>query len=543
MNNNMRLSIKILLFLLPLLLFACGTTSRPDGAVQQSAKPAIFPDYTDVTIPHNIAPLNFRFEGEAERCYAEVKGADGVVKASGKGEIRFSEKQWRELLEKSRGGEIELTLFTQSDGEWQQWQPFKIYVSDRAIDSHLVYRLIEPGYEKWHIVGIYQRNLENFDQEPIIQNNMVGYNCINCHSFPNRNPDKMIFHLRAKDANGTAYIENGEVTKLNTKTPETISSLVYPYWHPSERYIVVSTNIIYQSYYYHSEDRMEVYDEKSDVVVYDVEKGEIFTNDKLSSPDAMETLPTFSPDGKSLSVSTITATVNQYGDFVTQTDVLELTSLDNTILEATKLLGKQAGLTLDTIVRDKLMAGTNVLYCPAVGTDGKETEVVTREGLTPTSQITVKVIKKAVAMLRAQNAPTINGKYVAIAHPYIIADLMNDPAWIEMHKYANPTNLYEGEIGEIAGVRFVQTTEAKVFDGGVFSTIFLGEGAYGVTEITGGGLQTIVKQKGSAGTADPLDQRSSVGWKAIKTAELLIPNYLVRVESKSATFSATAAEN
>ena len=249
------------------------------------------------------------------------------------------------------------------------------------------------------------------------------------------------------------------------------------------------------------------------------------------------------PDGKSLSVSTITATVNQYGDFITQTDVLELTSLDNTILEATKLLGRQAGVTLDTVVRDVLNSGTNVTYCPKIGADGAETAVTSRSALDATSQLTVKVIQQVVAKLRGQNAPTIGGKYVAIVHPFVVYDLMRDKEWIDAHKYANPTNLYEGEIGEIAGVRFVQTSEAKVFDGGVFSTIILGDGAYGVTEITGGGLQTIVKQKGSAGTADPLDQRSSVGWKGMKTAEILIPNYLVRVESKSATFSATTAAN
>ena len=243
------------------------------------------------------------------------------------------------------------------------------------------------------------------------------------------------------------------------------------------------------------------------------------------------------PDGKSLSVSTITATVNQYGDYITQSDVLELTSLDNTILEATKLLGRQAGVTLDTIVRDVMHSGTNVTYCPKVAADGTETAVTSRAALDNTCQLTVKVVQQVVAKLRAQNAPTIGGKYVAIIHPYVAYDLMRDPEWIDAHKYAKPDNLYEGEIGEIAGVRFVQTTEAKIYDGGVFGTLFMGDGAYGVTEITGGGLQTIVKQKGSAGTADPLDQRSSVGWKAIKTAELLIPNYLVRVESKSATFS------
>lgn len=248
------------------------------------------------------------------------------------------------------------------------------------------------------------------------------------------------------------------------------------------------------------------------------------------------------PDGKGLTVSTITATVAQYGDYITQSDVLELTSLDNTILEATKLLGRQAGLTLDTIVRNVLQSGTNVTYCPKVA-DGVETAVTSRASLDNTSQLTVKVLQQVVAKLRAQNAPTIGGKYVSIIHPYVAYDLMRDPEWIDAHKYAKPENLYEGEIGEIAGIRFVQTSEAKIYSGGVFGTLVFGEGAYGVTEITGGGLQTIVKQKGSAGTADPLDQRSSVGWKAIKTAELLIPQYLVRVESKSATFSATAAEN
>ena len=249
------------------------------------------------------------------------------------------------------------------------------------------------------------------------------------------------------------------------------------------------------------------------------------------------------PDGKSLNVTAITATVAQYGDYITQSDVLELTTIDNTIVEATKLLGRQAGLTLDTITRNVLQSGTNVTYCPKVADDGTETAVTSRANLDNTCQLTVKVIQQVVAKLRAQNAPTIDGKYVAIIHPYVAYDLMRDPEWMEAHKYAKPDNLYEGEIGEVAGVRFVQTTEAKIYDGGVFGSLFMGANAYGVTEITGGGLQTIVKQKGSAGTADPLDQRSSVGWKAIKTAELLIPNYLVRVESKSAVFSATAAAN
>jgi N4-gp56 family major capsid protein len=147
-----------------------------------------------------------------------------------------------------------------------------------------------------------------------------------------------------------------------------------------------------------------------------------------------------------------------------------------------------------------------------VAADGTETEVTSRSALDNTCQLTVKVVQQVVAKLRAQNAPTISGKYVAIIHPYVAYDLMRDPEWIDAHKYAQPTNLFEGEIGEIGGVRFVQTTEAKIYDGGVFGTLFLGDGAYGTTEISGGGMETIVKQKGSAGTADPLDQRSSVGY-------------------------------
>ena len=264
------------------------------------------------------------------------------------------------------------------------------------------------------------------------------------------------------------------------------------------------------------------------------------------------------PSGSDLNVTSITATVAQYGDFIVQSDVLELTALDNTILEATKLLGKQAGMTLDTVVRNVLNSGTNVTYCPKIAAStGAETAVTSRANLDLTAKLTVDVVQQVVAKLRAQNAPTINGDYVAIIHPYVAYDLMRDPEWIDAHKYAAPENLYNGEIGKIGGVRFVQSTEAKIWRDstcpaqsgaspayyGVFSTIFLGEGAYGVTEITGGGLETIVKQKGSSGTADPLNQRSSVGWKALKTAEILVNNYMVRVESMSPRYSASVAAN
>jgi N4-gp56 family major capsid protein len=244
------------------------------------------------------------------------------------------------------------------------------------------------------------------------------------------------------------------------------------------------------------------------------------------------------PDGKKLSVSAIEAEVAQYGDYIEQSDILELTSIDNTIVEATKILGRQAGLTLDTITRNILQSCPNVWYAPK----GDGTAVTSRTNLDATCKLNVKTVKKVAAFLKANNAPKIGGDYVAIIHPYAAFDLMEDPEWKYPHQYQDTSNLYEGEIGKVAGVRFVETSEALVLTGGVFSTLFLADGAYGVTEITGGGLQTIIKQKGSAGTADPLDQRSTIGWKAIKTAEILIPAYLVRVESKG-EFSGDADAN
>ena len=257
-----------------------------------------------------------------------------------------------------------------------------------------------------------------------------------------------------------------------------------------------------------------------------------------SLPKALDPLTEgVTPDGKKLSVTSIEAEVNQYGDYIVQSDILELTTIDNTIVEATKILGRQAGLTLDTITRNVMQSGTNVYYCPKK--DG--TAVASRSALTAECKLTVDVVNRVVAILKKNNAPKINGDYVAIIHPLVAYDLMSDPAWIDAHKYTTSENIYNGELGKIGGVRFVESSEAKVYTGtgcptglAVFGCLFLADGAYGVTEITGGGLQTIIKQKGSAGTGDPLDQRSSIGWKAIKTAEILVQPYIVRVECVSA---------
>lgn len=249
------------------------------------------------------------------------------------------------------------------------------------------------------------------------------------------------------------------------------------------------------------------------------------------------------PNGGSLTVTSDTATVSQYGYYIAVSDILDMTAIDPILQETVQALGAQAGRTLDTVVREILNAGTNVQYA--------EGQVASRDALTSSHKLTVKAVKMAVRTLKNANADPIDGSFIGIIHPDIAFDLTNDPEWKYPHQYVDTTEIYEGEIGKIAGVRFVETTEAKIFAGAgaaigstsnkqsVYSTLILGANAYGVTEIEGGGLQTIIKQKGSAGTADPLDQRSTAGWKGILTAKILSNEYMVRIETGS-TFSGAA---
>ncbi|MBQ9980175.1 MAG: N4-gp56 family major capsid protein [Oscillospiraceae bacterium] len=326
------------------------------------------------------------------------------------------------------------------------------------------------------------------------------------------------------------------------------------------------------------------------------------------------------PDGQVLSVEAVEATVAQYGGYVEMSDILLLTAVDNNLVMATKLLGSQAGRTLDTITREVLNGGSNVQYGEQ-SVDARHLLVGGSDKASDNHYLTVNAIRRAVRTLKNMNADTINGSYVGIIHPDVAFDLKNDPAWANVKTYCDPQGIYEGEIGRIEGVRFVETTEAKIFhaedlcsasrnlsvgsvsgsvitlkdaitaqDAGklpgrkvligenvytvasatensltvegeltaapsagdiiypgeagsmgrdVYSTLILGDNAYGVTEITGGGLQHIIKQLGSAGTADPLSQRASCGWKATKVAARLVEAFMVRIETAS-TFQSGA---
>jgi N4-gp56 family major capsid protein len=325
------------------------------------------------------------------------------------------------------------------------------------------------------------------------------------------------------------------------------------------------------------------------------------------------------PDGQNMSLTTIEATVDQYGGYYQITDVLELTAIDPIIVQASKALGSQAGRTLDTVTREVINGGTNVLYAPKGGT-----EITSRADITAAAVMTPELAFRAATMLAAMDAPKIGDSYVGIIHPNAAYDLMRSDEWIDVSQYAKADQYFNGEVGKIGGIRFVATSEAKIWGPGeiangyerltvrkkeessttkvevseilttatglsisvyiggvantitaieskstyseltlntgvtvevgdkisgaeagkdgsaVFSVLVVGEDAYATTELAGGGLEHIIKQKGYGD--DPLNQRSSVGWKATKVAERLIEPYMVRIECGS-KFSPIAKSN
>lgn len=246
------------------------------------------------------------------------------------------------------------------------------------------------------------------------------------------------------------------------------------------------------------------------------------------------------PDGQNYGVTAITATVSQYGGYITITDMLNLTAYDNQMQEIMKILASQAGQVSDKITRDILAAGTNVMFADH-GNDGNDE----RSDLASDDVLTIEDIKKAVRLLKRVNARPIQGSFVAIVHPDVAYDLMQDSEWIDANHYAGSTKIFEGEIGKMYGVRFVETTMAKIWKPStlpIYGTLVLGENAYGVTSLNGGGIETIVKQLGSGGTADPLNQRATAGWKLNKTAVILEQSYMVRIES-AASFGSDAVAN
>ena len=250
------------------------------------------------------------------------------------------------------------------------------------------------------------------------------------------------------------------------------------------------------------------------------------------------------PQGDKLSVSTVVATCEQYGNYVMMTDQLDLYAIDNNMAEATELIADNAGATLDTVTRNELHTGTNVLFAENATT---HVTPVSRADLTSANKFTPRVAAKAAAIMKKNNVPTYDGFYVCIIHPYVEFDLITNPEWVGVQEYtdSNVKKIFEGEIGRLYKIRFVVSSEAKVYkstggetdtdmDIATYGCLVIGKGAYGVVDVEGGALEIIAKQKGSAGSEDPLNQRATVGWKITGyTAKILQEERLLRVECAS----------
>ena len=287
---------KYLSYLAGLLFLAASCNSEPHCSVQ-SGEAHIFPDYKNVTIPSNIAPTNFIIQDSAKQ-YCTIFQTDNFRYIKKGKKIIIPQRKWKRLTAQ---GDITVTVFRKKDNEWTKMSPFKIYVSDDNIDRFVTYRVIPPSFESFQELSIIQRDLTCFKEKTVYSNLMAAngstMQCINCHSFKNWHTDNMQFHIRQL-LGGTVIYNQGQLSKINLKTDSTISAGVYPSWHPTHNYIAYSTNLTYQELHSNHSNRVEVYDEYSDLILYDLDNNSVSIIENDSTE--LECFPYWAPDGRTL---------------------------------------------------------------------------------------------------------------------------------------------------------------------------------------------------------------------------------------------------
>ena len=278
---------------------AVGCSSGPVDAVAVAELPAIYPDYVGVTVPADVAPLDFAMLSDSvTEVDVEVRGAQGTALHARGDYADFDISAWHQLLAANRGDSLTLTVCARQDGQWLRYRDFSIYVSPDAIGEWgVTYRRIAPGYVMYGPMGLYQRCLSNFDETLLIDNAQIGGQCVNCHTANRTNPDQYVFHVRGP-MGCTAISRNGTLELLQARNDTLGGSMVYPYWHPGGRYVAFSTNKTSQMFHTARNKRIEVYDSSSDVFVYDTETRTVLKDTLLMRKYWAENTPAFSPDGQ-----------------------------------------------------------------------------------------------------------------------------------------------------------------------------------------------------------------------------------------------------
>lgn len=285
------------IFHFSLLLVACGGLSIPTVYTQMDQLPTIYPDYVQVMVPVNIAPLSFEYDGQADEMIARYSVDGEEIVCNGQPPVG----KWHSLTQKAKGNAITVEVYTRNGDRWARFKPFSIFVSPDSIDSYVSYRLIAPSFITYEALTINQRCLENYDERVIYDNMLCGFEkngqCINCHHYQQYNPQRLQFHARQFQG-GTLIAYDGKIKKVNMRNDSILSAGVYPAWHPWLNLIVYATDKTFQLFHTVNPNKVEVYDEESDIIVYDVETDEV-TNIENSKTE-FEVFPTWAPDGKML---------------------------------------------------------------------------------------------------------------------------------------------------------------------------------------------------------------------------------------------------
>ena len=294
-------AVRVTSYLLPLttylLLSSCGGPSVPSVFTQKDQLPAIYPDYTQVTVPVNMAPLSFEYDGEADEMVARYAVGNDDIVCNGQPAI----DEWHSLAQKAKGNAITVEVYTRNGDQWTRFKPFSIFVSQDSIDPYISYRLIAPSFISYEALTINQRCLENYDESVIYDNKLCGFEkdgqCINCHHYQWYNPQRLQFHARQYQG-GTVIAYDGKMKKVNMRNDSILSAGVYPAWHPWLNLIVYATDKTLQNFHTVNPNKVEVYDEESDIIAYNVETDEVTNLENCDTE--FEVFPAWAPDGKAL---------------------------------------------------------------------------------------------------------------------------------------------------------------------------------------------------------------------------------------------------